>query len=207
MEKNFTEQDSLRVINEMIAQARDNIQKGSADSMILSGYCVAATAILNIILLHVLPNPNMAFWIWLLMVPMIAADKLLDAKRDKSAIVKTHIDKIIGNTWRAFACSVVVLFIVIFGLVNIYNTWLFTILFTPIILTMMGLAQYVMAVASRFRPFYWGVIAFWLGAALCVITMMFFRNPDIQFIILAISTIIGFVIPGHILNRKAKEHV
>lgn len=207
MEKNFSEQDSLRLINEMIAQARDNIQKGAASSMVLAGYCVAVTAIFNVILMHVLPNPNMAFWVWFLMVPMMVIDKILDRKRDKQAIVKTHIDKIIGSAWLAFACSVVVLFVIVFGLVYVYDTWIFTIFFTPIILTMMGLAQYVTATASRFKPFYWGVVAFWVGAALCVIIMMFYKNPDIQFIILAICTIIGFVIPGHILNRKAEENV
>lgn len=207
MEKKFTEEDSLRLINEMIAQVNSNIQKGAASTMILSGYSVAITAIINIILMHILPDPNMSFWIWSLMILLPIGDRIMNKRKDKESIVRTHIDRIIGNTWGAFGCATAVLFVVIFGLVYAFQTWVFTALFTPIILTMMGIAQYTTAVASKFRPFYWGVIAFWLGAVLCVVSIIFIRNADIQFIILAVCTIIGFVIPGHILNSKAKNNV
>jgi len=33
------------------------------------------------------------------------------------------------------------------------------------------------------------------------------RNDDIQFLILALCMISGFVIPGYQLNKKAKENV
>lgn len=207
MEKKFTEEDSLRLINEMIAQVNSNIQKGAASTMILSGYSVAITAIINIILMHILPDPNMSFWIWSLMILLPIGDRIMNKRKDKESIVRTHIDRIIGHTWGAFGCATAVLFVVIFGLVYAFQTWVFTALFTPIILTMMGIAQYTTAVASKFRPFYWGVIAFWLGAVLCVVSIIFIRNADIQFIILAVCTIIGFVIPGHILNSKAKNNV
>lgn len=207
MEKKFTEEDSLRLINEMIAQVNSNIQKGAASTMILSGYSVAITAIINIILMHILPDPNMSFWIWSLMILLPIGDRIMNKRKDKESIVRTHIDRIIGHTWGAFGCATAVLFVVIFGLVYAFQTWVFTALFTPIILSMMGIAQYTTAVASKFRPFYWGVIAFWLGAVLCVVSIIFIRNADIQFIILAVCTIIGFVIPGHILNSKAKNNV
>lgn len=207
MEKNFTEQDSLRLINEMITQARDNIQKGAANYMIRAGYSVAIIAIANIILIHVLPNPNMAFWVWSLMFPYFIIEKILGRKSDKQTLVKTHIDKIIGNIWEAFAYSVAILLVIIFGMGYIFKVYYFVILITPTILILMGLAQYITAAASRFKPFYWGVIAFWCGALLCMITLIVYKSSEIQFIILAICMIIGFVIPGHILNSKAKENV
>lgn len=207
MENKFNEQDSLRLINEMIAQVNSNIQKGAANTMIVAGYSVAFTAILNIILMHVLPNPGMSFWVWSLMLPFFIIEKILGSRQDKRAIVKTHIDRIIGKTWEAFAYSVVILLIVTFGMVYAFKVSYFTILITPIILTLMGLAQYVTAIASKFKPFYWGVVAFWVGALLCMALLIFHQSADYQFIILAICTIIGFVIPGHILNHKAKENV
>ena len=207
MENKFNEQDSMRLINEMIAQVNSNIQKGAADSMIWAGYSVAAVSILNIVLMHVLANPNMSFWVWSLMLPFFIISKVMGGKKDKRAIVKTHIDRIIGKTWEAFAYCVVILLIVIFGLTYTFKIHHFTMLITPTILTFMGLAQYVTATASKFKPFYWGVVAFWAGAVLCMAVIIFLRNADLQFIILAISVIIGFVVPGTILNRKAKENV
>ena len=66
METKFTEQESLVIINEMINRTRNNIQKGSANSMIYNGYAVAFTAILNFILLLLLPEAdrNWSFSVW-----------------------------------------------------------------------------------------------------------------------------------------------
>ncbi len=119
MEKNFTEQDNLKLINEMITQARDNIRKGSANYMIRAGYSVAGIALLNILLIHILPNPNMSFWIWALMLPYYIIERILGNRADKQTVVKTHIDKIIGKTWEAFAYSVAITLIVIIGMENI----------------------------------------------------------------------------------------
>jgi hypothetical protein len=206
MEKKFTEEDSLKLINQMIVQVNSNIQKGAANSMIMAGYSVAATAILNLVLLHVLPNPNMSFWVWTLMIPLFVVAKIMGSKQDKHAIVKTHIDKIIGKTWEAFAYSVAILLIILFGMSYHFKAP-FMVMATPVILTFMGLAQYITATASKFKPFYWGVIAFWAGALLCLLVEVFFPVTGVHFIILAICTIIGFVLPGHILNSKAKKDV
>ncbi len=206
MEKKFTEEDSLKLINQMIVQVNSNIQKGAANSMILAGYSVAATAILNLVLLHVLPNPNMSFWVWTLMIPLFIVAKIMGSKQDKQAIVKTHIDKIIGKTWESFAYGVAILLIILFGMSYHFKAP-FMVLTTPVILTFMGLAQYITATASKFKPFYWGVIAFWTGALLCLLVEVFFPVTGVHFIILAICTIIGFVLPGHILNSKAKKDV
>jgi len=206
MEKNFTEQDSLMLINEMITQARDNIQKGAADSMVFSGYCVAFTAVLNFVLLQILNPSYLAFWVWLLMIPMSIGCFILNKRTDKKAIVKTHVDKIVSNIWFAFFISVICLLTVVFGFALSTGLWVLTILITPFIMIMMGAAQYVTSVTSRYKPFRTGAYVFWLGGVLCMVYPSF-TNLQLQFIILAVCMIFGFVVPGHILNRKAKEHV
>jgi len=207
MENKINEQDSLLIINEMIARAKDNIKIGAANAMITAGYSVAVIAILNIILLNVLPQPGMSFWVWTLMIPVSFVNMLIDRRQDKSAIVKTHIDRIIGATWSAFGYSVSFLLVVIFGMVFALNTWVFTILITPSILILMGLAQYVMAIASRYKPFYWGSYVFWIGSVLCVLSVLLLKNTYLQFVILAACVVVGFCIPGHMLNSKAKKNV
>lgn len=208
MEKNFTEQDSLKVINQMIAQVNSNIQIGAASSMIMAGYTVAIIAILNIVLMHTLDNPYMSTWIWTLMLPYGIIQYFVEKKRDKKAIVRTYMDKIVGQAWGAFTVSVIVLLIVIFGLVFVYETWIFSLLFNPIILTLTGLTQYVTAATTKFKPFLWGAIALWVGAILCVALLpLFGKTVEIQFVILAICMIIGFCVPGHQLNKRAKKNV
>ena len=208
MEKEFNEQDSLKVINQMIAQVNSNIQIGAASSMVMAGYTVATIAILNVILIHTLDKPYFSFWVWMLMIPYAFIQYFIEKRRDKKAIVRTYMDTIVGKTWRAFTISVIVLLIVIFGLVYIYESWVLSLLFNPIILAFTGLAQYVTAATTKFKPFFWGAVTLWSGAVLCMLLLpLFGKTVEIQFIILAICMILGFCVPGHILNKKAKENV
>ncbi|NDV94725.1 hypothetical protein D0T84_07305 [Dysgonomonas sp. 521] len=206
MEKTFSEQDSLKLINEMISQARDNFQEGNTYSSIFCGYIVAATAFANFILLHTLGNPNLSYWIWLTMIPMTIISSIISKRQRKSAIVKTHIDKIIGYIWVAFAISVGILLLSIYGTAYAFKSSHLCILITPVILIMMGAAQFITSIACRFKPYLYGACMFWCGALLCTVCYLFGRG-DIQFIILGICAIMGLCVPGHIANRKAIQNV
>ena len=203
-------QESLKLINEMISQAKNNIQIGSADSMIRSGYTVSAVALLNIILIYTLDKPYHSFWAWLLMIPVSIIDYFIDRKKDKSAIVKTHIDTIISKTWKAFGCCVCLILLSIFGMGYIMNTWLFSLLIMPSILAFAGFGVYITGVASKYPAFIKSACTLWTGAILCTLLLAFAKEHYAagQFVILIVCMISGFCIPGHILNKKAKnQHV
>lgn len=208
MEKNnFNEQDSLKLINEMISQAKNNIQVGTADGMIRAGYSASIIAVLNIILIYTLPNPYLSFFAWTLMIPVTIIGHYIDKKKDRSSIVKTHIDTIISKTWLAFSCSVWILILTIISMSYILHEWTLTILIMPTILTLTGLAQYITGIACRYKPFTNAAYIFGAGAIMCVLLMLvageYFGVG--QFIILIVCMITGFCIPGHIMNKKAKE--
>jgi len=206
MENNFTEQDSLRLINEMISQARNNFQKGSTTSSIFCGYAVAATALANYILMHTMENPNQSFWVWLMMIPMTIIASIISRRQRQNSEVKTHIDKIVNYIWIAFAISVGILLISIYGTAYALNSSYLGILITPVILIMMGAAQFTTSVACRFKPYLYGAFVFWVGALVCTISYLFGKG-DTQFIILGICAVLGLCIPGHIANRKGKQNV
>jgi hypothetical protein len=212
MESKFTEQESLAIISEMIDRARNNIQKGAGTFMIYWGIMVAIAALLNIALvfiLHSMSLPlNYSFNIWWIMLPAWIGSFLLGRKKDRSAIVKSHIDNIISFTWRAFGISNVILLLMIFGLAHSlkeYNHFFH--LINPVILLMTGIGEFVTAKACRFRPFLNGAIAMWIGSPACAFAVILFRGNGVlvQFLILAICMIIGFVIPGYKLNKLAKN--
>jgi hypothetical protein len=209
METKFTEQDSFAIINEMIDRARNNVQQGSANIMIYNGYSVALVAVLNFLLLYCLPEAdrNSSFLVWWLMVPNTVVSRFLNRKRDRSAMVKTQIDGIIGAIWNGFTLSVVVLLTTIFATSAVFAEWSPTYLITSSIMILVGLAQFVLASACRYRPFFWSAVCFWTGALLCTLTYCLFQRGDLHFLILAACMIIGFVVPGYRLNKKAKEHV
>ncbi len=206
MEKNFSEQDSLKLINEMISQARNNFQKGSTYSSIFCGYVVAATAFANFILIYILENPNQSFWVWLTMIPMMIISGAIARKHYKHSLVKTHMDKIVSTIWNAFAISVGIFLISIYSMMYVINFNYLGILITPIILTMMGTAQYATSVVCRFKPYLYGALIFWGGALACVVSYLL-NEFSVQFIILGVCAILGLSLPGHIANKKAEENV
>jgi len=206
MEKNFTEQDSLNLINEMINQARNNFQRGSATSSIFSGYVVAATAFANFVLTYTMKSPNQSFWIWLIMIPMVIISIIINHRHKKHVEVKTHIDKIVSNIWIAFAISVGVLLFSIYGTALAIKSSYLSILITPVILTMMGAAQFATSVACRFKPYLYGALVFWIGTLACVISYSYGAGRA-QFIILGVCTILGLCLPGHIANKNANKNV
>ena len=209
METKFTEQESLAIINEMIERARNNVQKGNANSMIYNGFIVALVAILNFILLHLLPEANQdrAFLVWWLMVPSAFISKYIQNRTDRSAIVKTQIDGIISTLWRGFSVSIIILLSILFSLALILQTWHYFAVITPIIMIMTALVEFGMAKACRFKPFFWGAINFWTGAVLACFFTYLLQDNAIQFPVLALCMILGFVVPGHQLNKLAKENV
>ncbi len=207
MEKQLNEQESLNLISEMISQARNNIELGAANNLLLSGYSVAITALLNFVLLHTLARPEMSYWMWLLMIPMYLVNFWVDLRHDKSKLVKTHIDSIIGGIWGSFGYACALFIAVVFGLILVINTWELTLVIIPVIMIMTGMAVFSTAVVCRYKPFFRSAYIFWISALATIIWFFFFKEASGQFMILAVAMILGFIIPAHILNRKARENV
>lgn len=203
MENNLNERESLKIINEMISQARNNFQARSANTTIIAGYTVAIVAIATYILIQVLPHPEMANHLWWIMLPMAIYLQIIGRRQNKKANVKTHIDIVIGKIWLAFLYSTIVTMIVIFGSIFAIREWSLALLITPFILVMTGLAQYVTGSVCRFRPYTIGGYVFWIGALLCVVSY-FTGSGSIQLIILAVVMLLGFVIPGYKAKKKGE---
>jgi hypothetical protein len=209
METKFTEQQSLALISEMIEQARNNFQKGSGNSMIFNGLTVSFLSLVNIVLILILPNPNQSFWIWMLMIPGTFITMMINKKARRISMRKTHIDSIISFAWIGFACAVCILLSVIFIIGFGMKYYQLFFLINPCIMIMVGLAEFITAKVCRFKSYFSGAFIMWTGAILCGLSL-YFTNAIamiIQFSILVVCMITGFVIPGYQLNKKAKENV
>jgi hypothetical protein len=208
MEEELKHRQSLEIINEMIVRARHNVQKGSANSMIFNGYAVAIIALLNYALIQVLPDErrNCSFFVWTLMIPAAVVDYFIKRKVVRKAMVKTQIDGIITQLWRGFGVSTYILCVLLLTLTVMITPW-FSFLFTPVIMLFVAIVEFGMSKATSFRPFFWGAVWFWLGATLCLLSYVLLRSGDLHFVILAVCMVLGFIVPGYILNSKAKDNV
>lgn len=207
MEKKFNEQESLQLITEMIAQTRNNFRKENAFSYIFIGYSLAVISLLNAILLHVLTPSYMANWAWALIIPVIFISFYKNSRDAKNAKVHTHIESIISGIWIGFMWSLLIVFMLLFGFSYIMENSIFMLLVTPLALALTGLGQFATAIACRYKPFLWGAVTFWLGALACMLYYYFMREGSGQYVIFAACIIIGFIVPGHMLNSKAEQDV
>jgi len=204
----MTEQRSLAVITEMIDRAQNNIQKGSGTSMIFWGCFIAFIALMNVVLIYTLPNPTQSFWVWTLSILGFFIQYFIESKIEKGKMVKTHIDRIVSSAWGIFAVSVAVFLVIIFSLGYGTGTYQFFLLINPIILLLIGVVEYITAQVLRFKPFLWGAIGMFTGALLSAAVLLIPGNYNsLQFVVLAVCMILGFVIPGVQLNKKAKSYV
>ena len=200
MDANFNHEQSLTLINEMIQRAQNNVRKGKTYSMIFWGYVIAAAAVTNSVLIYTLSNPNQSFLIWLVTVPAFVVSYFIERSDTRAVLVKTHIDKIGSMVWTGFAVSIYVFLAVIFTIAFQIKAPAIFQLITPVILVMVGMGQFVTACVYRSKAWYWVAALFWAGAVVCA-----FLDVDMQHIVLSACMLFGFIIPGYLLNHKAKK--
>lgn len=207
MEKEFNEQDSLRLINEMIAQAKGNFKKGAGNSLILWGYAIALISMLCYVLPLVLPNNVKIYWLWALTIPLFIINWFYLKNKAKEALVTTQIEKAVGTVWLAMAVTSVLFVAFIFFISLSIPTKIPYLFITPMMMVFSGSGLLVTSKIYRFKPFLYGAFVFWGGAIICILHYIYFKGPDLEFIILSLSMVFGFIIPGHILNKKAEKDV
>ena len=200
MEKNFNHEESLSLINEMIHRAQNNVQKKRQFSMIFWGYTIAVVAVLNYVLLHTLGNPVQSFWVWCLTFPAWIISYFIHRHVNQSVKVKTYIDKLGHLIWNGYLFGVIVLLIIIFAAAIKHQLPAMFILITPVIMILIGISEFTTACIYRYKVWFWIAALFGVGAIVAV-----FLPNDLQFIILAVCMVLGFVVPGYILNHQLKK--
>ena len=206
MDEKFNHEESLSLINEMINRAQNNVKKEKTYSMIYWGYVTAVAAVINCVLLHTLNDPKQSFWIWSVTIPAGIVSYFIERRFSRENFVKTHIDKIFSKLWVGYNISAAVIMVVLFSVAFKFEMHLIFFLVTPVILAMVGMAQF--ATACIFRSKMWYAIAalFWVGAIVCAFLTTGMRTVSMQFAVFAVCMILGYIVPGHIMNRQAKKN-
>lgn len=219
MEKTLSEKESLELINEMINTARNNLQKGTGNIFLLWGYVIAVLAIANLLLLLILPHQTNyhSYNVWFA-TPLGLIFYFRQVRKIKEMqMVRTYIDKIVTYVWIAFSISVLVLVISML-LASIHGfrestgifrplNWIHWSFLIPFMLILYGFALLVSGMAYRFKPLVIGAVICWICTLVIFSLYRLDNYMEIQLAILIISIIAGYIIPGHMLNVKEKNHV
>ena len=219
MEKLLNEKESLELIGQMISTAKNNLQKGTGKIFLLWGYLVAGVSFATVVLSMILPKQTAynAYLLWFILFLGMPAHYWLVKKRENERLVMTYIEKLMRWVWIGFTISILV---VVVGMLldtvvlsyfvssvergNHFVYWFPWLLLTPVMLCLYGFALFVSGKAYGFKPLVFGGIVCFIGSFFLLFSIHKTGVVYFQQLVLCVSAVAGFVIPGHMLNRK--EH-
>jgi len=187
--ENLSNQQSLEIITRMISTAKGNINQG-VFHMLLWSWVLIIISLSHFLLaqFQLFQHPEMA---WLLTIPTFIVSFFVGLKKGKSAMVRTHLDYLFMWVWLAFAATLVLLFIFIYGNWELIN---------PVILALAGFATFLSGALIKFKPMMYGAVAFWLWSLVA-----FFVGPHYGTLVMAIGIFTGYLLPGYLLKHKSNE--
>jgi len=193
-EKSLSHTESLAIIQNMIATAKNNLTDNGFHFMLWGTLVILAS--ISQYVLAVVFNYEYNFIPWYIMPAIgVPAAIIYEIRKKKHEQVKTHFDRIFSILWSAVGISI---FLVIFISVKAGMSPI------PFILAIVGLGTFVSGNILNFKSLIFGSIVFWIAALGAS-----FVPPVTQLLINGIATFIGYIIPGILLwkNYKAETHV
>lgn len=195
-DKSLDEKESLELITQMIRNTRRNLDIGSGNVFLLWGYVGALVTLTVWAGIH-LTKSNV--WMWGFWgIPIIGYSWTLLLLRGRPQSIKSYIDKVLDQVWMILG---LVYMIVVLG--AIYTGRYEVIL--PLIAILMSLGSLVTGCIIRYTMFLvfpavgllWGVKNFFeaLDGETSLVALLGF----------AAATALALIIPGHILNYKARK--
>ena len=193
IEKDFTPEESLQLISQIITKTRRNIKVGSF-FFILWGWIVIFSSVSCFFVIkyfcahHLEKYLNLACWLtWI--IPTIIGfiiSNLHAKKMEKTERVKSQIGSIIKAIWYTNALGI---------FISCFISYKMKSYPAPIILTIVGISTFLTGYIIKFRPLILGGIIFGLLA----IFSCFIMN-EYQLLVTALGILSGYLIPGYILK-------
>lgn len=191
MENTFDQTASLRLINEMIANAKHKFSEADSYYFLFWGYFTLFVLVAYYII-AVYIDPEIAHFSWLLFLLGSAANFFISKKIRGEKTVITQIDKVIANLWKSFGISALTLLVA-----GYFIQWLVM----PILLICMGIVLLAHGLIINFK-------AFQIGGLFCTVGALISFAIGNQIAILpafAVCILIGYIVPGHLLKSAGSK--
>jgi hypothetical protein len=187
-EKQLSQEESLRIIHEMIAAAKNDV-KADAFIFLLWGWLVFVASIAQFILVNLHVSWNSIPWMLMPVGGIITA--VYSFKQGKKDRTKTNVTESLKYTWIAF--TVALLIIIFFNSMNYLQV-------LPIIMALYGMGLFLSGGALQFKPLMFGGVFCWV----CAVAGFEIQNMY-QLLILATAVLGGYIIPGYLLKMNNKK--
>ncbi|MEG0010854.1 MAG: hypothetical protein RR061_06045 [Muribaculaceae bacterium] len=197
-EKELDEKESIKLISQMIANSKNRLKLGSGNTFLLWGYITTIVALAVWSLVYFTGNGLWCFG-WFA-IPIIGWPFTYFLTKRTSKQVITYTDKVIDNIW-AILGIMSFFAIVVLMITNTMNIML------PLTLILCGIGTSFTGIVIRDRWLtFLPAISFIIGLYLLGVLVQNKNTIDITwFLIFGACFVIMMIIPGHLLNSKAKK--
>lgn len=200
--RDFSEQQSLELITQMIRQTRRNLDVGSGNLFLYYGYAAVVLSVVVFVAVRVTGNSLWAA-LWFLMFAVSAVIQWRSAKRKPQVV--TYMDRAIGNTWSVvgvlFALTVVMIFVIGMGVGVVYFS-----LMLPLSLLYAGIGTAITGVITRVGALtYMPLVAFAVAIYMLIRLASGAASTEWWHLYFGVSFLAMMVVPGHVLNKKSLQ--
>jgi hypothetical protein len=207
-EKRINERESIEIIASMIARTKDRYHLGDGNIMLMWGYLTLCISVIIWVLLALTHNP-VVNWMWFLIWIIGGTATPIMAKREAAKKgVKTYTDKIISRLWSvvgfsAIACTFVCLVLMMFYAVDAWSAmFVFALIIVP-------LAEIANGIVLNESSYIWGgTLGLVSGIVLtgCIAGKVALCASWVMPLFI-MAFIFMTIIPGHVINYKAKKNL
>lgn len=196
MEQKFNEADSMLVIRQMIEQAKGKLEKGDGKYFVLWGYIITIACFVHYISYTFFDlGHSLTGYIWTGLPALgVLVTFYFIWKDSKKVTVKTYVSTMISRIWIGFGCTAFLVVFLLWGKNGVY--------IYPAISLVYAYAAFLSAGAFRLKWMY-------VSAAICLVCVVLYRFVPFSVFPLLMGTMLlcGNLIPGHIINYKARKNV
>lgn len=205
-DKRINERESIEIITSMIARTRERYNLGDGNIMLMWGYITLGISILVWILLAI-TNNQAVNWLWFLIwIIGGTASSIIEKKKAVEKGVKTYTDRIISRLWSIVGFSAIAFTFACLALLLIggVHAWTAMFIFALIIVPIAEIANGV--VVNESSLIWGGTIGLTAGIALtcCIVGKVTLAASWVMPLFIT-AFICMTIIPGHLINNKAKK--
>lgn len=204
MEKRtLNEKESLALITQMISSSKKNMEIGQGNYMLIWGYF---TTTLSIILFALVNLTHNFIWSWGWMLMFVMWPIMSYRQRQKPPRVVTYTDKVISQVWQVMGWMFIVTFLTI-GIIEFsFARYIDFILMLPLSLIYCGIGVSITGIIIQERWMtYTPLIAFIIAIYMLTMLMIGEKATTLWYLYFGLSFVFMMIIPGHIVNHKAKK--
>lgn len=202
-ERTLNEKESLALITQMISSSKKNMEIGQGNYMLIWGYFTTALSIILFALVNLTHN---FIWSWGWMLMFVMWPIMSYRQRQKPPRVVTYTDKVISQVWQVMGWMFIVTFLTI-GIIEFsFARYIDFILMLPLSLIYCGIGVSITGIIIQERWMtYTPQIAFIIAIYMLTMLMIGEKATTLWYLYFGLSFVFMMIIPGHIVNNKAKK--